>query len=140
MKLQRRNINMLLVLCIALWVASSGEPAPPPLCNSTLVFSSVISSSSAGSGNIHLRSLSPWTWRTTTVKNRIPETIWEAECSSEFCLSPKPGPAGSHNLNSVPVYQSVLVLTRMKGSRCYAASYKSVAVGCTCVRASVDTN
>lgn len=67
--------------------------------------------------------------------NRIPSTIWEAECTSDFCSSLWPGQQDAHRLNSVPIHQSLLVLTRNNGSRCYTASYRSVAVGCTCVRA-----
>ncbi|XP_021167502.1 interleukin 17a/f2 [Fundulus heteroclitus] len=138
MQLLTRSFQMLLVFCSALWVASSEEQVPPALCDSVLVFSSDVSSSE-GRGSINLRSLSPWTWRTTTVKNQIPSTIWEANCTSEFCSAPKPGQAGNHNLNSVPIYQNILVLTRMS-NRCYSASYRSVAVGCTCVRATTDQN
>ncbi|KAF7660915.1 hypothetical protein LDENG_00272290 [Lucifuga dentata] len=105
-----------------------------------LSFSSGLSSSSEGNGNIHIRSLSPWRWRSMTVKHRIPSTIWEAECSSTFCSSPNPGPSG-FSLNSVPVYQNALVLNRQQdGGQCYTASYLSVAVGCTCVLAKSSTS
>ncbi|XP_027869629.1 interleukin 17a/f2 isoform X1 [Xiphophorus couchianus] len=122
------------VLCSALWVIS-GQPA----CDSMLVFSSDVSPAE-GNGNVHQRSLSPWSWRSSTAKNRIPSTIWEASCSTKFCSEPKPGQQGEHDWNSVPIHQDVLVLTRMEGSRCYNASYLSVAVGCTCVRASTEQN
>lgn len=72
------------------------------------------------------------------MRDRIPSTLWEAECSSSFCSSPNPGFRHGHDLNSVPVYQSVLVLNRYQGGNCYTASYQSVAVGCTCVWAQVD--
>ncbi|XP_070765546.1 interleukin 17a/f2 [Enoplosus armatus] len=139
----RRSVCTLLVCCIALWVVSSSsrvEAPPPPGCDSMLAFSSEVSSSSEGNGNIHSRSLSPWSWRSSTVKNRIPSTLWEAECSFSFCSSPKPGQKGRDNLNSVPIYQNVLVLNRQEGGRCYTASYRSVAVGCTCVWAKTNQN
>uniref|UniRef100_A0A665WUF2 Interleukin-17A-like n=1 Tax=Echeneis naucrates TaxID=173247 RepID=A0A665WUF2_ECHNA len=123
------------VCCSALWVeASSRDNGPhPPGCDSMLAFSLNESSLSEGSGNIHLRSLSPWSWRSNTVKNRIPSTIWEAECSSS-CFSPGPRSTDSKDLDSVPIYQNILVLIRQGAGRCFTATYRSVAVGCTCVR------
>ncbi|XP_018548196.1 interleukin 17a/f2 [Lates calcarifer] len=143
----RHSVCTLLVCCSMLWVVVSSSrvkapppPPPPPGCNSMLAFSPTVSSSSEGNGNIHSRSLSPWSWRSTTVKNRIPSTLWEAECSNSFCSSPNPGPTDKHNLNSVPIYQNILVLNQQEGGRCYTASYQSVAVGCTCVWAKTKTN
>uniref|UniRef100_A0A671UJT5 Uncharacterized protein n=1 Tax=Sparus aurata TaxID=8175 RepID=A0A671UJT5_SPAAU len=133
-------------LCIILFsfsskfISSAAKLKAPPGCDSMLAFSSEVSSLSEGNGNIHSRSLSAWSWRSSTVKNRIPSTLWEAECSSSFCSSPNPGHKDGHNLNSVPVYQDVLVLNRQDGKRCYTASYQSVAVGCTCVWAQTSTN
>ncbi|XP_029970724.1 interleukin 17a/f2 [Salarias fasciatus] len=124
-------VVLLLVCCSALWVASSAEAeAPPPGCN----FQMAMSSTSDGNTQ---RSLSPWSWRSSTVRDRIPATLWEAQCSSRSC--PGPGPdqtqTPGRDVRSVPIYQSVLVLTRRHGARCYSASYCSVAVGCTCTRA-----
>ncbi|XP_059214185.1 interleukin 17a/f2 [Centropristis striata] len=133
----RHSVHTLLVCCSVFWVVVSSfrvkAPSPPPSCNASLAFSSDVSSSSEGNGNIHRRSLSAWTWRSSTVKNRIPSTLWEAECSSSFCSSPDPGHSDHHSLNSVPVHQNVLVLTRRDADGCYTAAYRSVAVGCTCV-------
>ncbi|XP_070824852.1 interleukin 17a/f2 [Chaetodon trifascialis] len=142
----RHSVCMLLACCNVLWVVASSSrvkappppPPPPPGCDSMLAFSSEVSSSSEET--IHSRSLSQWSWRSSTVRNRIPSTIWEAECSSSFCSSPSPGQTDRHNLNSVPVYQDILVLTRQDGRRCYNASYLSVAVGCTCVWAKTNPN
>ncbi|KAL3065067.1 hypothetical protein OYC64_015282 [Pagothenia borchgrevinki] len=138
------KLLLLLVCCSALWVEAASSsivkapplPPLPPSCDSLLAFSSSVSSSSEGNRDIHRRSLSPWIWRTSTDLNRIPSTLWEAECSSSFCLSPNKQ-TDRHKLNSVPVLQNVLVLTRRPGGRCYTASYRSVAVGCTCVRARI---
>ncbi|XP_026234544.1 interleukin 17a/f2 [Anabas testudineus] len=136
------DICTLLVCCSVLWVDFSSstdtDPPPPPHCDSRLALSSEVTSSSEGNGNIHSRSLSPWSWRSSTVRNRIPSTLWEAECSSSFCTSPNPGHRDGQNLNSVPIYQSILVLNRQPGGHCYTASYQSVAVGCTCVSARVN--
>ncbi|XP_061563774.1 interleukin 17a/f2 [Cololabis saira] len=128
----------ILLLCFSavLDCSSSKEAAPdpgrPPVCGSTLTFSSGVRSWSEGNGNIHRTSLSPWSWRSTTVKTRIPSTLWEAECTSRACSSPDSGQTDVKNLNSVPIYQNILVLEK-NGSRCYTALYRSVAVGCTCV-------
>ncbi|CAB1448827.1 unnamed protein product [Pleuronectes platessa] len=138
----RRSVGELLVCCTALWVvvssssSSSGVKAtPPPGCDSMLSFSSEVSSFSVGRTNVNRRSLSPWKWRSSTVKTRVPSTLWEAECIDTFCSG-----LDKHRLMSVPVYQSVLVLNRQQGALCYTASYQSVAVGCTCVWAKTSQN
>ncbi|CAJ1049953.1 interleukin 17a/f2 [Xyrichtys novacula] len=145
----RPSICTLLVCCSVLWVLSCSSlrvrahPSPPPpsssptICDARLEIPSVFPSSFEGSGDVNNRSLSPWTWRTSMVKNRIP-TIYEAECSSSFCVSPKSGRIDGHNLNSVPIYQDILVLQRQGSGRCYKAMYQRVAVGCTCVWAKTN--
>ncbi|XP_054471825.1 interleukin 17a/f2 [Anoplopoma fimbria] len=134
--------NMELRGSVAILLSSSSRvKTPPPRCDSTLAFSSDASSSSSeGNRNIHLRSLSPWSWRSSTVANRIPSTLWEADCSSNFCSSPNEEQMDGHDLNSLPIYQNVLVLNRKDHGRCYVASYQSVAVGCTCVWAKKTQN
>ncbi|XP_041648123.1 interleukin 17a/f2 [Cheilinus undulatus] len=137
----RPSACTLLICCSVLWVApsSSSSPStvkasPPHSCHSNLTFSSEVISSAEGNGDIHVRSLSPWIWRASTVKNQISSTIWEAECVSSFCVSPNPEQEDGTSLNSVPIYQNILVLQRQGRGGCYRASYRSVAVGCTCVR------
>ncbi|XP_033480175.1 interleukin 17a/f2 [Epinephelus lanceolatus] len=140
----RHSACTLLACCSVLLVVvccsprDTVTPLPPPGCTLKLAFSTEVSSSSEGNGNIHRRSLAPWIWKSSTVKHRIPSTIWEAECSSSFCSSPNPGQTDRHNLNSVPIYQNILVLNPQDGGRCYTASYRSVAVGCTCVWAKTN--
>uniref|UniRef100_UPI0037E8EF32 interleukin 17a/f2 n=1 Tax=Semicossyphus pulcher TaxID=241346 RepID=UPI0037E8EF32 len=138
----RHCVCTLLVCCSVLWVVSSSSSSkvtpPLPGCNSTLVFTLDVTAATEGNGNMHSRSLSPWSWRSSTVKNRIPSTLWEAECSSSSCVSPNPGQTDGHNLNSVPIYQNILVLHRQGGGRCYTAAYQQVAVGCTCVWAKTN--
>ncbi|XP_074523229.1 interleukin 17a/f2 [Halichoeres trimaculatus] len=137
------NCSLMTVCCCALWIvscSSSGVEAPPPslssplppICDSRLAFSSEITSWSDRNGDTNVRSLSPWTWRSSTEKNRILSTIFEAECSSSFCDPPNKEQTDRHSLNSVPIYQNILVLQRL-GRRCYKAMYQRVAVGCTCV-------
>ncbi|XP_068446727.1 interleukin 17a/f2 [Clinocottus analis] len=138
----RGNAELQLVCCSVLWVVVSSSPGvtapppPPPRCSSTLTFSSEVASYSEGNGNINLRSLSPWTWRSSTSSTRIPSTLWEAECSGGSCS----GLDGGLDLISVPIYQNILVLTRRARGRCFVASYRSVAVGCTCARAQTVQN
>ncbi|KAM3625322.1 uncharacterized protein V6R79_010228 [Siganus canaliculatus] len=72
--------------------------------------------------------------KSSTDKNRIPSTLWEAECSSSSCSGSGSGSAEDQNLNSVPIHQSILVLTRVNRTHCYSASFQTVAVGCTCIR------
>lgn len=81
----------------------------------------------------HLVWSDPSILRSSTVKTRIPATLWEAECSSSYCSSAGARQTDGLGLNSVPVYQNLLVLNRQKGGDCFTASYQSVAVGCTCV-------
>ncbi|XP_034019806.1 interleukin-17F-like [Thalassophryne amazonica] len=139
-----------LICCNAFWAVScaseAGDPPVPSgssVCDSKLVFSSKDSSSSSssrGNNDINRRSLSPWSWRTSTDKNRIPLTLWEAECNGSFCSRPNPQHKDGLSLNSVPIYQNILILTRNDSSPCFTASYRSVAVGCTCVWAKIIQN
>ncbi|CAK6982248.1 interleukin 17a/f2 [Scomber scombrus] len=140
MKLRQSVCNLLLVCCSALWVVfcSGVKVSPPPGCGSLLQLSSVVSSLSKGNGNIHSRSLSPWSWKSSTVKNRIPSTLWEAKCSQSFCSGARPGHPNQHDLNSVPIYQNVLVLKQQENGSCYTTAYHKVAVGCTCVWAQTN--
>ncbi|XP_020557054.1 interleukin-17A/F-2 isoform X1 [Oryzias latipes] len=135
MELPTHSICILMVICCSLRFSSCSDEGVlhPPDCNVTLQFSSEIFSLSRGNGNIHQRSMSPWRWRSTTVRHRIPSTLWEAECDSIFCSNPTSGQPKDYSLNSVPIYQNILVLNHVKGSHCYTASYHLVAVGCTCV-------
>ncbi|XP_010876987.2 interleukin 17a/f2 [Esox lucius] len=107
-------------------------------CKDTLTIPSDYNSppeeESKGNGNIHTHSLSSWTWKTTRMENRIPETIWEAVCSSMYCVYPTNSSQGvGYRQNSVPIYQQILVLHTSATSKCYRASFLNVAVGCTCI-------
>ncbi|XP_061089152.1 interleukin 17a/f2 [Conger conger] len=103
-------------------------------------YSTELHSLSKGNSNIHTRSLSAWTWRINFEENRIPKTISEAVCSSNYCIDPKSGPGWTQHdvkLNSVPISQNLLVLHFDKALDCYHASFIPVTLGCTCVRARV---
>ncbi|XP_072303155.1 interleukin 17a/f2 [Eucyclogobius newberryi] len=132
-----------LLLLMACW---SFAGAAHSSCDSQLDLSSDALSLSEGMGDIHSRSLSPWTWRVSTVPTRIPSTLWEAECSSSVCWFPHMRPEGREDaealdsgLIAVPIYQNVLVLEQRPGSRCFRPSFHHLAVGCTCVRPTSTT-
>ncbi|XP_010881432.1 interleukin 17a/f3 [Esox lucius] len=98
------------------------------------------------------RSLSPWTFRNSHVKNRFPEYIAQAQCQMSGCLTPD----GREDLSmeSKPILYQILVLHRVekddgrkekrkkgnvkknrKGKRYfYTLKTEIVTVGCTCVR------
>ncbi|CAL9701319.1 unnamed protein product [Knipowitschia caucasica] len=139
------------IIFLLLVFVSVLRAADPRSCESSLDLSTNPSSLSEGRtlglGDIHTRSLSPWTWRMSTVQTQIPSTLWEAECSSSVCLFPQDGTAqgggatAGHGLglSAVPIHQELLVLERHSGSNCFTASFRRVAVGCTCVRSAVGS-
>ncbi|KAM9466363.1 interleukin 17a/f2 [Clarias gariepinus] len=83
-------------------------------------------------GNINNRSLSVWNWIPHHGANTIPGVIFEAKCQSHHCAYPnRPYHA---ELNSVPIYSNMLVLTQdQRNRKCFTVKFQRVAVGCTCV-------
>ncbi|XP_029543702.1 interleukin 17a/f1 [Oncorhynchus nerka] len=84
-------------------------------------------------------SISPWTTNTTYDESRFPQTISEVRCSLEGCLNV----AGKEDrsLESKPIYHQILVLRKVMGSKdryYYRLEAKIIAVGCTCVRPSIE--
>uniref|UniRef100_A0A673ITI7 Interleukin 17a/f1 n=1 Tax=Sinocyclocheilus rhinocerous TaxID=307959 RepID=A0A673ITI7_9TELE len=105
------------------------------LCDTSLMISSDFSASpdtdAEGNGNIHNRSLSAWTWIPKISPHRIPQVNFEAQCNSEYCTFPS---GMDTRLNSLPIYQDILVLKQDKEDRkCFRATFERVIVGCTCV-------
>uniref|UniRef100_A0A4W5P9Y9 Uncharacterized protein n=1 Tax=Hucho hucho TaxID=62062 RepID=A0A4W5P9Y9_9TELE len=138
----KSNVSKYLVVCCVSMLLgltmAKGKKGTKERCNDTLIIPSdyykIPTEESEGNGNINTRSLSPWTWKTTTVENRLPPTIWEAECSSMYCVYPTNRNQYMHyGQNSVPIYKQVMVLYTSATRKCYSASFLSVAVGCTCV-------
>lgn len=70
------------------------------------------------------------------MRNRIPSTLWEAQCTSIFSSGAGPDKTQVQDLTSVPIYRKILVLTR-KDDGCYTATFQWVAVGCTSVRGTI---
>ncbi|XP_062293762.1 interleukin 17a/f3 [Scomber scombrus] len=94
-------------------------------------------------------SLSPWTYRDTTVESRIPRRISHAQCLTSGCLSLQ-GEGEDVALEAKPIYYQVLVLHRVprqgKNNKEGKKSWRKydlklgtevISVGCTCVRPSV---
>nr|XP_046163841.1 interleukin-17A-like [Oncorhynchus gorbuscha] len=140
MELKSNVSKYLVVCCVSMLLGltmAKGMKVTKERCNETLIipsdFYKIPTEESEGNGNIHTRSLSPWTWKSTTVENRIPQTMWEAECSSMYCVYPtNSSQYMRYGQNSVPIYQQVVVLYTAATRKCYSASFLSVAVGCTC--------
>ncbi|TRY75954.1 hypothetical protein DNTS_033508 [Danionella cerebrum] len=123
---------MILLVC-ALESFSFARQEQTPIFDTDLRISSDFSSSTSdegeGNGNIHRLSLSPWTSIPTFSPNRIPKDIFKAQCNSEYCIFP------NEYLNSMPIYQDILVLKKEPGHRCFRTTFERVPVGCTCIRA-----
>ncbi|KAL0969686.1 hypothetical protein UPYG_G00230870 [Umbra pygmaea] len=134
----KSNMSSYLVLCcvsmlLGLTTAKRKE-VTKKLCNDTLTIPSDfnrIPPDSLRNGNINTHSMSPWIWKKTTIENRIPQTIWEAECSSMYCVDPATdSQVVGYKQNSVPIQRLVLVLKTKR--TCHIATYINVTVGCTC--------
>ncbi|XP_020783119.1 interleukin 17a/f2 [Boleophthalmus pectinirostris] len=137
-----RNLNILLVCCSVWWAGAARRRG----CDTKLDLSTNSPRLSQAMGestyDIHSRSLSPWTWKASTVSTRIPSTLWEAECNSSVCWLPhrnQETEGVDMGLSAVPIYQVVLVLEKKQGSRCFTTAFHPLAVGCTCVRAPTTT-
>ncbi|XP_043119790.1 interleukin 17a/f2 [Puntigrus tetrazona] len=105
------------------------------VCDTSLAISSdfhaSVDADAKGNGNIHNRSLSAWTWIPKFSPHRIPQVIFEAQCSSEYCTLPN---GVDTRLNSLPIYQEILVLKQdTEDRKCFRATFERVIVGCTCV-------
>ncbi|XP_031436694.1 interleukin 17a/f1 [Clupea harengus] len=80
-------------------------------------------------------SMSPWEYSFSHDDNRFPPDIAEARCIYTGCLTR----SGEEDLDmqSKPIQRQILVLRRVageKGDYVFKLDYKTVAVGCTCVR------
>nr|AGT55826.1 IL-17AF1 [Ctenopharyngodon idella] len=81
-------------------------------------------------------SISPWTYTFTHDENLYPSSIAEAKCSLTGCLID-----GSEDYLSQPIYTQIMVLRRIRGEKhnySFRIEYKTIAVGCTCIRPYVE--
>ncbi|XP_029281738.1 interleukin 17a/f3 [Cottoperca gobio] len=94
-------------------------------------------------------SLSPWTYRDSCVKSRLPQRISHAQCLTSGCLSLQGGGEDAA-LEAKPIYYQVLVLhrgkrrsynnkggTKTKKKYEFTLGMEVISVGCTCVRPTV---
>ncbi|XP_077094721.1 interleukin 17a/f2 [Siphateles boraxobius] len=128
-----------MVLVCALASLTFAKQKPKQICDTGLTISDDFYGSPSedmeGNGNIHSHSLSAWTWKLNISDDRIPQVIFEAQCKSEYCTFP----TGVERLNSLPIYQDIMVLKRdSKDKKCFRATFESVIVGCTCVWAKTN--
>ncbi|XP_029904135.1 interleukin 17a/f1 [Myripristis murdjan] len=85
-------------------------------------------------------SLSPWTYHKTYDESLYPSVLWEARCSLTGCLDADG--TEDPSLESKPIMHQVLLLRRVKApgvqSYHYRLETRLLAVGCTCIRPSVQ--
>uniref|UniRef100_A0A8C1INR3 Interleukin 17a/f2 n=1 Tax=Cyprinus carpio TaxID=7962 RepID=A0A8C1INR3_CYPCA len=129
------NAKYMVLLGCALVNLTFAKQGQKRICDTSLMISSDINGSpdtdAEGNGNIHNRSLSAWTWIPKISPHRIPQVIFEAQCSSEYCTFPS---GMDTRLNSLPIYQDILVLKQdTEDRKCFRVTFERVIVGCTCV-------
>ncbi|XP_026142621.1 interleukin-17F-like [Carassius auratus] len=81
-------------------------------------------------------SISPWTYTFTHDDSLYPSSIAEAKCSLTGCLL-----GGAEDFHSKPIYTQIMVLRKIRGEKqnySLKLEYKTIAVGCTCVRPNVQ--
>ncbi|XP_034974673.2 interleukin-17C [Zootoca vivipara] len=88
---------------------------------------------------IHERSISPWTYRIDEDEDRYPRKLSIAECLCKGCIDVKTGQEVT-SLNSVPVFQNMMVLRRKPCQHndeaagfTFEVKYIDVPVACACV-------
>nr|KAG8542736.1 hypothetical protein GDO81_026182 [Engystomops pustulosus] len=82
------------------------------------------------------RSISPWSYRIDIDEKRFPQKLAFAQCLCNYCISSVSGKQNSA-LNSVPIYQTMLVLRRRtcptnSNLWTFTLEYLKVPVACTC--------
>ncbi|XP_077346467.1 interleukin-17F-like [Lithobates pipiens] len=87
--------------------------------------------------NVNERSLSPWNYTRQTSRSRMgcimfPWEISEAKCLLERCLDADNNVINS--LNSVPIYQEILVVRFQERSKTIKLEPKIIPVACTCIK------
>ncbi|XP_026782672.1 interleukin 17a/f1 [Pangasianodon hypophthalmus] len=88
---------------------------------------------------IHNDSISPWEYISTTDSNRIPSQLHEARCLLTGCLNWNG--VETLELESRRIFRQIPVLQRVRGddkNYFFRLEYKTISVGCTCVRPYVE--
>ncbi|XP_050990229.1 interleukin 17a/f2 [Labeo rohita] len=121
----RKSRSEVLLSC-ALASLTFAKQGQKKLCDTSLTidFYASLDLDAEGNGNIHNRSLSPWTWIPKYSPDRIPQFLFEAQCSSEYCVFPSGVDIG---LNSLPIYQDILVLKQdTEDRKCFRVTFERV--------------
>ncbi|KAG9268972.1 interleukin 17a/f1 [Astyanax mexicanus] len=115
---------------------NSGPHKEPSHC---LVLDQQIKGSAASIRPINNDSISPWEYTYTEDPDLYPSVISSARCLLTGCLNV----SGDEVLDveSKPIERQILVLRRVKTSKTdfhFKLEYKTITVGCTCVRPHVQ--
>ncbi|KTF88651.1 hypothetical protein cypCar_00015210 [Cyprinus carpio] len=144
------NIQFLKVACV-MWLVlislgAEGAPSKPlqkkanhrsseeshPSSSYRLILDPEFKSSASPIHPINNDSISPWTYTFTHDDSLYPSSIAEAKCSLTGCLL-----KGAEDFHSKPIYTQIMVLRKIRGEKqnySLKLEYKTIAVGCTCVR------
>nr|UTO68742.1 interleukin 17A F1b [Cyprinus carpio] len=144
------NIQFLKVACV-MWLVlislgAEGAPSKPlqkkanhrsseeshPSSSYRLILDPEFKSSASPIHPINNDSISPWTYTFTHDDSLYPSSIAEAKCSLTGCLL-----EGAEDFHSKPIYTQIMVLRKIRGEKqnySLKLEYKTIAVGCTCVR------
>ncbi|KAL1257590.1 hypothetical protein QQF64_010834 [Cirrhinus molitorella] len=118
------NAKYMVLLSCALANLTFAKQGQKRICDTSLTidFYASMDVDAEGNSNIHNRSLSPWTWIPKFSPDRIPQFIFEAQCSSEYCVFPT---GVDMELNSLPIYQDILVLKQdTEDRKCFRATFE----------------
>ncbi|XP_072266456.1 interleukin-17A-like [Pyxicephalus adspersus] len=85
-------------------------------------------------GELHSRSLSPWTYKMDVDHKRFPPIIPQAVCQHQWCLNAE----GKEDIGmtSMPIQQEILVLRReiQDCQQTFYVEKQLITVGCTCTK------
>ncbi|RXN27345.1 interleukin-17F-like protein [Labeo rohita] len=145
------NIQFLMVACMMglVLISFGAEGAPSkhpqkkgnhrsseesePSSSYRLILDSEFKSSAKPIRPINNDSISPWTYTYVDDESLFPSSIAVAKCSLTGCLID----GEDQDYQSTPIYTQIMVLRKIKGEKhsySLKLEYKTIAVGCTCVR------
>ncbi|XP_051578602.1 interleukin 17a/f1 [Myxocyprinus asiaticus] len=142
------NIQFLMVACmmglLLISLGVEGAPSKKVLHKTAeesdpssyrLILDSQFKPSSNPIRPINNDSISPWIYTFIQDKDLYPSKIAEAKCLLTGCLNIRNEEDNSYE--SKPIYRQILILRRVRGDKhnySFKLEYKTIAVGCTCVR------
>ncbi|KAK1793102.1 hypothetical protein P4O66_011508 [Electrophorus voltai] len=89
--------------------------------------------------SINNDSISPWEYLYTHDDSLIPSHTAEAKCLLSGCLNMSG--VETRDMESRPIFKQILVLRKVRGDQnnyYFQLEYKTISVGCTCVRPYVE--